>query len=102
MEIIAVAFLVWACLNSWVTFCVARDDLSSPNQRMAQFLFVWLLPILGALLVLYLHRKELERGIYGNPSEVGDDFGMSGRAVRELKDALAANTSSASEGGTNE
>lgn len=104
MEIVVLVLLACVCLNIWVTARIASDALSTPNQRIAQSLFVWPLPILGALLVLHIQHKELARspGKYDELPEPGDDFGVSGREVRELKTALEANTPSGSEGGASD
>ncbi len=82
--------IVWLCLNAWVTVRIVRDDLPSRQQRFFQTAFVWLVPIIGIILVLYIQRGEVERasGRYGEPPDPGDDFGVSARQVRRLETAL--------------
>jgi hypothetical protein len=103
-EILVAIFFACACLSTWATFRIAGDDLSSRNQRIAQTVFVWLLPILGAMLVLHLQRKELERGSgkYSEQPDPGDDFGMSGRTFKQTKTALESDTQSDVGAGNNE
>jgi hypothetical protein len=72
-----------------------HDDLSSLGQRIAQTAFVWLLPILGALLALYLKRTQLERhsGTYPEPPDVGDDFGITSAGRRHTNRTSESSTS---------
>jgi hypothetical protein len=98
--------ILFACasLSSWATWRIAGDDLSSRNQRIAQTVFVWLLPILGPILVLHLQRKELDRGSgkYSEEPDPGDDFGMSARTFKQTKTALESDTQSDAGAGNNE
>lgn len=93
-----------ACLSAWATFRIVEDDLSSRNQRIAQSVFVWVVPILGAMLVLHLQRKELERGSgkYTEQPDAGDDFGMSGQTFKQIKKALENDTQPDVGAGNNE
>jgi formate/nitrite transporter FocA (FNT family) len=54
--IAAATVAAWTSLNVWATVVVARGDLSK-EQRTAQLCFVWLLPIVGALMVLAISRE---------------------------------------------
>jgi hypothetical protein len=86
--LVGVASLV--ALNSWASWRIGRDDLMSKTQRTAQTIFIWVLPLVGALLMLYFHHRQLEpssRGSHG-PSGIGDDFGYSGSNVRTLRHAI--------------
>lgn len=84
-ELIFVAVLGAAVLtmNVWATILVVRDSLSEPFQRIAQLLIVWLLPILGAIVVLAVHRSaEKPSGKYREIADPGDDFGFPRHAGR--------------------
>ena len=79
IELVFVLVLVVAVLwmNIKATLLVIRDSLSDPKQRLMQLLMVWLLPILGAIIVLSVHRPtEKHPGKYREPPDVGDDFGF--------------------------
>lgn len=77
-----------AFLNIFATRAALRDDLSERGQRIAQVLMVWLLPILGALLVLAVHRKpETPSGRYRPSEHDADQFGA-GRLRHPIVDAL--------------
>ena len=49
--------LIVAAMSVKASFLIVRDDLAEPNQRTAQLLLVWLVPIIGALIVFAVHRK---------------------------------------------
>ena len=99
---VAVCAIGLVGLNAWATRAVLRDDLSSLAQRSAQIAVVWLFPVLGASLTLYLKRKELEPGAgrYGEAPDVGDDFGISGQSWRELKREIDAIPHDSGDGGS--
>jgi hypothetical protein len=76
-------------LNLWATRLVAADDLSSKPQRYSQLALVWLLPLLGAVVVLAVHRQaEQPSRKYRTRPDPGDDFTLSGRSVNATKEAL--------------
>lgn len=79
LELIFIVLLLLLPLNAWATRAVIRDALLSQGQRTAQIVFVWLVPLIGALLTLYLKRAELEpsSGRYREEPDPGDDFGHS-------------------------
>ena len=60
MEMVLVGLVFLAAFNSWVSSRIMQDDLSTKSQRTAQVAFVWLVPLLGALLALHLLKKEPE------------------------------------------
>jgi hypothetical protein len=70
---IAVAILA---LNSLASRSVVLDELSSRSQHFAQLLLVWFIPIIGALLVLQMYRRDLERpsGRYPDEKRVMHDL----------------------------
>ena len=84
-EVIVAAIVVLIVLNSWATWRVVGDDLSSWKQRLGQIAFVWLVPILGAFLTLTLKRSEPERGsgTYLIEHPPPDDFGYSRQRDRD-------------------
>ena len=69
--IAAALILVLVALNVYATLRVVRDKLSERWQKVAQTVLVWALPLVGAILVLYLHRNErFERREYQiNPND---------------------------------
>lgn len=57
-------------LNVKATLLVVSDQLSERNQRLIQICLVWLLPIVGAFIVLAVHRgEEKHSGQYSRESE---------------------------------
>ena len=90
---LAVALLCAIVLSSaWVTWRIIRDDLLSRGQQVAQVIFVWVLPILGPLLVVHLQRQHLATGSgrYSIEPDM-EDFGESGRSLRQLNKVLEGN-----------
>ena len=45
-------------LNLYATYRAVRDALSGRGQKAAQICAIWLLPIFGAIAVLYVQRSE--------------------------------------------
>ena len=90
MEMVLVGLVFLAALNSWVSWRIMQDDLSTKFQRTAQVAFVWLVPLLGALPALHLLKKEPERssGAYPVPQDAGDDYGYSGANYAKLRRAI--------------
>ncbi|MEC5398960.1 hypothetical protein [Uliginosibacterium sp. H1] len=39
---------------------IHRDDLSERSQKLFQLLLVWLVPLFGAIIVLWVHRADEE------------------------------------------
>ena len=74
--------------NLHVSWKVLRDEATSPKQRAGQVAVVWVVPLLGALLTLYLKRDQQEEASrkYREVPDPGDDFGHSGRAQRHVID----------------
>ena len=72
-------FATIVALDIWATARLVRDDIYEITQKIAQVIFVWLVPFLGALLVLYLMRKHLEpgSGAYSSQDNGGIDFDVS-------------------------
>ena len=92
LELFVALLFAIVLLSAWVTRRIIRDDLLSHGQRVAQVMFVWVLPILGPLLVLHLQRQHLATGAGRYSSEPDmEDFGESGRSVRQLNKVLEGN-----------
>jgi hypothetical protein len=53
-----------------------RDTFSSRGQRLAQVVFIWVVPFFGAALALRLSRNEPERssGEYPAEKNIGDEY----------------------------
>ena len=54
LALIGLVTVLW--LNIKATKAVLRDDLSDRNQRLMQLALVWLLPVIGAVIVLAVNR----------------------------------------------
>jgi hypothetical protein len=80
-----------AVLNVWATWRVLRDEDATGLQRVGQTAVVWLVPLVGAALTLYLKRREPERGSghYREVPDAGDDFGYSAKAERHAVETLS-------------
>lgn len=84
-----VALVVPLWLNVKATLAVRRDSLSDPSQKRAQLLLVWLLPLIGAVIVLAVHRpKEKHSGRYPSDEELLDGHLPEGRAMRRVGEAI--------------
>jgi len=53
--------VTWLCLSWWGTRVLIREPDLPRLQRIAQLVVVWVVPIVGALLVLELHRPPRRR-----------------------------------------
>lgn len=88
LTIVAVAIPLW--LNVWATRMILQDALSERPQKRAQLLLVWLLPLLGAIVTLAVHRKEEKAlGVYPVEKDLNTDLSPSSgslRAMREIFD----------------
>ncbi len=75
LTLTGLVLLVLVLLNAWATRAVLLDGLSSRSQRAAQIAFVWLVPLIGALLALYLKRGQSEApsGKYREHRELGNN-----------------------------
>ena len=90
-------FIALALLNVWASWRIVADHLSSWQQRCAQLAFVWLVPVIGALVTLYLKREpERGSGTYREVPDAGDDLGYTAQARREER-AHRGNTAEHSE-----
>lgn len=77
MELIALIGIAgWVALNVYASRRSIRDELASPAQRIAQLLFIWLVPILGAIVTLAVLRNSPEpsRGTYRKEPDMGDQY----------------------------
>ncbi len=76
-------------LNVKATLAVRRDPLSDTSQKTAQLLLVWLLPLIGAVVVLAVHRpKEKHSGRYPSENELLDGHLPEGAAMRRVGEAI--------------
>ena len=78
IQIVGVAIIVGlVILNLYATVRIVRDALSERIQKSFQVVLVWLVPVIGAVLVLFLQRKEsFQRRQY----EINSDDPFAGRA----------------------
>jgi hypothetical protein len=83
------ALVVPFWLNVKATLAISRDSLSERSQKVAQFLLVWLLPIIGAVVVLAVYRpKEKCSGRYPNDGDLLDGHLSEGAAMRRVGEAI--------------
>jgi hypothetical protein len=69
------------------TLLVLRDSLSEPKQLVLQLAFVWLLPLIGAIVVLAIHRSaEKHSGTYRGLPDPGVEFGFTDKGARGHSD----------------
>lgn len=62
-------------LNLKASLSIWNDTLSATKQRFLQLLLVWLIPLLGALIVIGFHRPyEKPAGRYHDEQPPPDDF----------------------------
>jgi hypothetical protein len=94
VEVIIGVLVLVGAFNIWATIRVARDQLATPSQRAAHIILVWVFPVLGGLMVMHLQRVNPERssGRYATSRELGDDFGCSGRMLRNDNGAARTGT----------
>jgi hypothetical protein len=84
---ICIAVILWMEIKA--TLIVLRDSLSEPRQRVMQLALIWLLPLLGAIVVLAVHRPvEKHSGKYREKSDPGDDFGFPWKNARGHSDGM--------------
>ena len=87
--IVVVAICAVLALNVRASVVIARDALSERSQKVWQLALVWMLPIVGAILTLAIHRpSEKPSRRYRRAPDPGDDFAQSGRSQKALSDAL--------------
>ena len=87
--LIAAVLAIPLWLNVLATRAVARDTLAERKQRVAQLLLVWLIPLVGALVVLGVHRAaEPPSRKYRQEPDPGDDFALSGRSQKGVREVV--------------
>lgn len=87
--LLAIILVILVALNLAATRAILKDDFSERRQRIYQLIIVWALPIVGALVVLAVHRApEKPSRTYRDEPDAGDDFGASGRHGKAIRDAL--------------
>jgi hypothetical protein len=78
-----VAVPLW--LNVKATLLVWRDSFCEKPQKVAQLLFVWFVPLVGAIVVWGVHRRdEKPSGTYPAEKDPGDDFAVSRSPLRTI------------------
>lgn len=76
-------------LNVKATISILRDTFSERTQKIAQLLIVWLVPIVGAIVVLAIHRPtEAPSRKYREAPDTGEDFALSGRHAKNVGEAI--------------
>lgn len=70
MLLIALGAIIAA--NLFATWRIARNDFDPASQRLLQLAFVWCLPIIGAAIVFFLTRANLEPHVGRYPKKKGE------------------------------
>ena len=75
-NILAIGLIVLLALNTYASYRCLRDSISSLGQSLAQITFIWVVPVIGAVLALRLIRNEPEKGAGSYPSgkTTGEDY----------------------------
>jgi hypothetical protein len=64
--LVAVTTAVIVILDYWATVVVARQiDLPAAQKRL-QLIFIWLLPVVGAMISLRIHRPDKPYGAHSS------------------------------------
>jgi hypothetical protein len=77
MEIIlTIGLVVLVALNTYASYQCYRDSISSLGQRLAQIIFIWVVPFMGAVLAIRLLRNEPEKGTgsYQAEKATGEEY----------------------------
>ena len=56
--LLLIALVVLLAANVWATFVALRSAAATPVQKALQSLLVWLVPLLGAVMVVVFHRLD--------------------------------------------
>lgn len=89
MWLTALVIALPVALALWASLKVIRDEISERGQKAAQLALVWLVPLMGALIVLGVHRKsDKPSGKYRDRADLRDDFAMSPGALRRTFEVL--------------
>jgi hypothetical protein len=89
IALVLAAVLIPLLLNARATQLIVRDGLSDRQQKIIQLLLVWLIPIIGAVIVLAVHRRaEPSSRRYWKEPELDGEFppGQMTRGIKEVLD----------------
>lgn len=77
-------------MNVAATVAACRDEYAEGRQKALQIMIVWIVPLVGALVVLAVHRKpEQPSGTYRRADDgIGDDFGSQRPFGKSIVDVL--------------
>ena len=78
LAILVAIFCIAVGLNTKASFLVWSDKMSSKSQRSVQLAFVWLVPLLGAVLALHVLKRVPITGAWAD-----SDSGLSDLEVDE-------------------
>lgn len=89
MRIIVITLvLILLGLDVFATRLVLRDEYSQKAQKLAQLLFVWLVPVIGAIAIWGMFRsEEASTGKYRDDQEPDDDLDPPESPLQSLSDA---------------
>jgi hypothetical protein len=77
MEIIlTIGLVILVALNTYASYQCYQDSMSSLSQRLAQIAFVWVVPVIGAVLAIRLihNAPESSTGNYQSERVTGEDY----------------------------
>jgi len=81
------AIVLW--LNIKATLAVRRDAYSLKLQKFLQLLIVWIVPILGSIIVLAIHRPdEKHPGKYREEIAPPDEYISLGRTAKSISEVI--------------
>ena len=89
-DVLLVILAVIALMNVVATVAVRSDEYAEPQLKILQVIIVWVIPILGALVVLAVHRKsEKPSGTYRRTDDgLGDEFGTQRPFAKSIADVV--------------
>ena len=61
MAAVVALLLALLAINGWATAAILRDSIPTRSQKRVQFVIVWVLPFVGALITLGTKRGRPER-----------------------------------------
>jgi hypothetical protein len=89
--ILLIGLIALIALNAYATRQCYRDAGSSGGQRLSQIAFIWVVPVVGAVLALRLLRNEPEQstGTYPAESNAGDEY-VTGLGRQNSRDYISS------------
>jgi hypothetical protein len=82
VAVISISLILLASLNVVATVRLVRSDVYSAKQRVAQYIVIWAMPLVGAIVVISVLSppREPERNRPDDMSPVRDDLWLVARS----------------------